>query len=746
VGGRVLRSSWLPIAVVGVVWFAVLNREIDLLDVVRWVAYVLSVAVPGVFCWRLLLRHLHVAEGARPTWLEDLSLGTIFGFGLQLPFFLLGVAVGRPLLVLALPVIVLAMSVSAFGRRVWTLPTARADPAVAWSLATVIGYGLFWLVSKRFAHRPLSLEPHEVPAVDETFHLALISDIANRFPPQIPFLLDTRLDYHWFVHAQVATARTVTGIDAVVLLQQLMPTLVLVLAILGLASVAQRLTGRPLAAAVAPALLIVGAFHLNGPHYSVSSFTEPYLMNRFVTSPSQSYGVMMSMPAVMLLLEVLRPQRRVPRLTWLVLAATLLALAGSKATFLPIFTAAAVALWLIELARQRRIDRTVTAVVALLIAATVFAQLVIFGGRTGSLAVSPLETADAALLSQEIEPTAYGAVVVTLAMLTGWLLYGAGAVGLVRSGRWRDPRAVWLLVAIAAGMTVAFVFYRSGQSQLWFARSVAELVALLSAWGLSLLLPDPLPRRRALQMLGVAAMAGLAAFAVSSWVETTKPVAELATHGTLLATVLTPLVVVLVFMVVRRLVGGSRRPPGVVLLAVLLGLALSNVCAVVADAITDYPRPPATSSMFREGGVEAARVIERRSTPDAIVATNAHCKDPGRRQCDNRHFWISAYTERRIVIEGWGYTAPTNANYERGVRNAFIPAPYPERLEINNAAFRQPSAETVGRLADTYGVRWLFVDKAHHVRMQRLKALPDVVKPVFEDANYAVFKVLGSSG
>ena len=745
-GDRVLRSSWLPGVVVGVVWFAVLTREIDVLDLVRWVAYLLSVAVPGVFCWRLLLRHLHVAESVRPTWPEDASLGMIFGFGLQLPFFLLGVAVGRPLLVLALPVAVLAISASRFGRRVWALPMARVHPAVAWSLATVIGYGLLWLVSKRFAHRPLSLEPHEVPAVDETFHLALVADIANRFPPQIPFLLDTRLDYHWFVHAQVATARTVTGIDDVVLFQQLMPTLVLTLAILGLGAVAQRLTGRPLVAAVAPALLVIGAFHLNGPHYSVSTFTEPYLMNRFVTSPSQSYGVMMSMPAVMLLLEVLRPQRRAPRLTWLALAASLLALAGSKATFLPIFTAAAVALWLIELVRQRRIDRTVTAVVALLVAATAFAQLVIFGGRTGSLALDPFETADAALLSQEIEPTTFGVVVVTLAMLTGWLLYGVGAVGLVRSGRWRDPRALWLLVAIAAGITVAFVFYRSGQSQLWFARSVAELVALTSAWGLSLLLTNPMPRRRALQLLGVAAAAGLATFAVSSWIETTKPVREAATPGTLLASVLAPPAIVLVFLVARRIVAQSRRPSRTVLLAILLGLALSNVCAVIVDALTDYPRPAASSRLFAEGGVEAARVIERRSSPDAIVATNAHCKTPGRRPCDNRHFWISAYTERRVVIEGWGYTAPTNANYEIGRPNSQIPAPYPERLEINNAVFRQPSAETVGRLADTYGVRWLFVDKRYHVRMQRLKALPDVVTPVFENAHYAVFKVLGRPG
>ena len=64
-------------------------------------------------------------------------------------------------------------------------------------------------------------------------------------------------------------------------------------------------------------------------------------------------------------------------------------------------------------------------------------------------------------------------------------------------------------------------------------------------------------------------------------------------------------------------------------------------------------------------------------------------------------------------MEGWGYTAATNDNAVAGTRNAYIPIPDRERLEINDAAFREPSPETVGRLVETYDVSWLFVAKAY---------------------------------
>src|SRR6188472_2911593 len=127
---RLLRSSWPPIiaTLLGIV-LILLDQGVELRDLVTFGTYILlAVAVPGVFLWRLMLRNLHEDDHQRPTWFEDLSLGTIFGFGLQLPLYLLGVWVEHPLLFLVLPLLVAVLSMgTGFGRRVWTMPTAKVD-------------------------------------------------------------------------------------------------------------------------------------------------------------------------------------------------------------------------------------------------------------------------------------------------------------------------------------------------------------------------------------------------------------------------------------------------------------------------------------------------------------------------------------------------------------------------------------------------------------------------------------------
>nr|MBA3430491.1 hypothetical protein [Actinomycetota bacterium] len=695
--------------------------------------------LPGVIAWRLLLAHLHVVdEDTSPTWFEDLTLGTIFGFGLQLPFFLVGMASGSPLLVFALPVLALVVALATpFGRRVVTLPTRRLDWRASWALTAVILYGAVWLVRNAFRFRPLSLAAKDNPYIDEAFHQALIADISYRFPPEIPYFLGTRLDYHWFVHAQIATSNTVTGLESELMLRVLTPIVGLALGILGLGAVALRLTGRPVAAFIAPALLVVGAFHLNGSSFIAGHFLEPYLSARFVSSPSHSYSVMMSMPAVMLVLELLRSKAHASRLTWLTLTLTLLALSGSKATFIPAFVCGAVAVWVVHLLVHRRRDKTAGRLVLLMIAVTAFAQLVIFGGQSGEMAFAPLRTVEAALVSQDIDVTLTSQVVMTLAILVSWLLYGVGAVGLFRDKMWLDPRAVWMLATIAAGLSVPFLLFRSGLGQLWFSRSVAEIVVLISAWGMSCLLPRLLTARHAGFLAAITATAGLGAYAVASFVES-RGDATGATVTSLLLTTVAPFAVATIFIGVRLVAQRSalRRRGVVVLLVLLLGLGTVNV-PFAYEGITEPP-DGSEEQLFATGGVVAATHVADRSSPDEIVATNVHCLSPQgakpqNERCDNRNFWIAAHTERRIVVEGWGYTAVA--------REAFPSIPDPERFEINDAAFEEPSPRTVGRLVETYDVSWLFVAKKYAADIRGLREVNGLLDKSFENNNYVVFRV-----
>ena len=270
-------------------------------------------------------------------------------------------------------------------------------PKLCHTSAYFIVYAVAWLARYVFTLRPLSLPPYKTTSVDETLHEALISELLHRFPPEVPYLLGTRLDYHWFVHAQMAADEWVTGLASNLLLAQLMPVAMVAFTVLGLGAAALRLSGRPLAAVVAPALLVAGVFTLMGPHFDAGNVFEPFMSWRYVSSPSQAYGVMMALPVIVLILEVLRPDRKAARLTWLALALTLLALSGSKASFLPLFLCGALALLLLQLVVRRTLETEVVVLTLLLMAATAFAQVVLFGSSSGGLRLAFFTTSKAAL-------------------------------------------------------------------------------------------------------------------------------------------------------------------------------------------------------------------------------------------------------------------------------------------------------------------------------------------------------------
>jgi hypothetical protein len=748
----VVSSSWLAMLVTATGVSAImLGSGVQAGQLGRYALYLaLAVALPGVFAWRLLLTEFHLRpDDAPPTWFEDLSLGTIFGFGTQLPVYVVGLLFGAPLLFGVLPVLVLIVSVATpLGRRTWALPTRRLDVRAAWALAGVVLYGLSWLARNVFSLRPLSLAAFQTPSVDETFHQALISELMHRFPPQSPYLLGTPMDYHWFSHAQLAATRWTTGIELTVLIRQLFPAAVLTLTVLGLGAVALRLSGRTVAAFIAPALLVAGGFHLLGPDYATWAYTESYLSKRLMSSPSQTYGFAMALPATLLILEVLRPDRRPSRLIWVSLALSLVALAGAKATFLPIFACGALALLLVRLVFRRTLDRTAAALTGLLVIATAFAQLVLFGGNSGALDLEPFKTVGNAVRNQGIADTPGARIAMTATLLIGWLLYGMGVLGLTREQRWRDSRAVWMLWCIPPGIVVALMFFRSGLSQLWFQRSTAGLVVLLSAWGLATLLPVPLTTRTALRLSAVAGAAGLAAFAASAYLAAGKATPQRASLDGVVATALAPVVVLLVVELGRRLSrsGAVRAPSLAVVLVFVLGLGTGNVWAFANETLTREAAPRRSSgNLFAPGGAVAARWLERHSAPDAVVATNEHCREPNADVCDNRNFWISAYTERRVVVEGWGYTAVTNSSAPKGSVHSHAPVPYPRRLALNDAAFERPSAATLSRLVEAYGVDWLFVAKSYPADLKGLAELDSGVAKTFENRHYAVFRVLTRS-
>ncbi|MEV4187119.1 hypothetical protein AB0J28_37400, partial [Streptosporangium canum] len=151
------------------------------------------------------------------------------------------------------------------------------------------------------------------------------------------------------------------------------------------------------------------------------------------------------------------------------------------------------------------------------------------------------------------------------------------------------------------------------------------------------------------------------------------------------------------------------RRAGVLLL--LAGLSAPSVVQSVVAGLT-YRVPVQTMEIPAEG-VAVARWLRDHSAADDVVATNAHCRFTAPGSCDNRHFWISGYTERRVLIEGWGYTARTLASLTDVDRESMAALPFwdAELLAANDAVFTAPTTRAVDLLARRYGVRWLMVDR-----------------------------------
>jgi hypothetical protein len=128
--------------------------------------------------------------------------------------------------------------------------------------------------------------------------------------------------------------------------------------------------------------------------------------------------------------------------------------------------------------------------------------------------------------------------------------------------------------------------------------------------------------------------------------------------------------------------------------------------------------------------VDAARWVRDHSSPDDVLATNVHCLRVINDWCDTRTFWLSAYAERRVLVEGWAF-AP------RAAGQAFAEFWDDELLRRNDEAFTAPTPENLRWLRDR-GVRWLVVDRAVDAEAGQLGELAPLR---YENDRMAVYEV-----
>jgi hypothetical protein len=163
------------------------------------------------------------------------------------------------------------------------------------------------------------------------------------------------------------------------------------------------------------------------------------------------------------------------------------------------------------------------------------------------------------------------------------------------------------------------------------------------------------------------------------------------------------------------------------------------VAKVIVSPIFD---PPTELPVAAEG-IEAARWLRDHSDPNDLVATNLHCRPlPNRGDvCDARHFWVSGYSERRMLVEGWAYTSKAIAvGVKLGTSDRTVPFWDPALLAANDAVFAAPTEAAVAVLRDDHGVRWLFAD----LTTADAAGLARVADLRYRAGDYAVYAVRAS--
>ncbi|MFB4272254.1 hypothetical protein, partial [Nonomuraea sp. GTA35] len=150
-----------------------------------------------------------------------------------------------------------------------------------------------------------------------------------------------------------------------------------------------------------------------------------------------------------------------------------------------------------------------------------------------------------------------------------------------------------------------------------------------------------------------------------------------------------------------------RRGAVLAVVAVLAGYALPGSVRDVAGHVD--PWPERRERLIPKGALEGGRWLRAHSSPGDVVATDLHCRYDWWQVCDSRHFWVSGFSERRVLVEGWAYAESTLSRARPFVRS-YLAEPFGdrERLAANDVVFVAPTAENVRTLAQKYGVKWLF--------------------------------------
>lgn len=709
-------------------------------DALLFTGYVLAfLTCPGTVVWRAVAK-------PGPSLGNDLILGTILGLVLEAPLYVLLRLFDLTQLIYGYPVAVLVGTLVVVWRRRGVGPVVIGRASLwSWAGAAVAFVQILLVTNQMWSYRPI--DALRAPYVDEPFHLAIAGDLLHHFPAQMPWVDGTPLFYHWLVYVHLASAATVTHIELIVLMRSLSIALLVLLAVGGAYAAATRLSGRTWPGCVAALVFAMGA---TPDFFGWTSLVSPAQLafdsvTRAFYSPTHAFVMPLQMVLMVLVVEMIRRERWQWR-PWLLTVVVMVAVAGAKSSALPtIIAGLLLALVVSAVLRRKLMAGILGALLGSAVAVFLVAQQLFYGGGTRATGID-LNGSTVQRLGILMLPE--GETLPGSAPLSIWVTFTVGfalvavpvIIGLVRGG-WRRPELLFLAGTWAAGAGAMMVLSHPALSQAYFLLGASGFIAVVMAVSLSDIIPVDLSWRDGLRIVGCAALGCLALVTVRLLVGDDMPEDGSAFTPTLLTQLVIGLLVLAVALAVvlvyakRSMIAALPAVAALMMGVVLAGAPQTIALATVGPAL---PRAPDTD-IIGPGGVAAARFVREHSQPDDLIATNAHCIGLPVPDCDRRNFWIAAYAERRVLVEGWAYIDPLVVGLPSTDLNnsAYLPFWDPELLEANDAAIMHPSPATLGTLRDEHEVDWLVVDRRYRADLPGLRR--ELGQPRFKGGLYSVF-------
>lgn len=681
-------------------------------QVVRYLGYeVAFVVLPGVVALRA------IAPGIRGA-LTTLAVGLGLGYALELAAFALtGVLDVRGAFPLHPLAVVAVAGPVAWRRRRGRAGRERLPRAAAWVVAAAVVLAAVYIAGGYFTMSP---EPGGAEPLayypDFAFHLSLAAEAKHHWPLEDPSVAGRDLRYHTFVHMHMAAASDVAGIELTPILFRLLPLTLVVVTAIQMAALGRRFAGAAGAAIAVVLALCAGELDLDPERFA--PFAGNLLRGLFL-SPSMLFGLVFLLPAALLAVDRLRGGGGRGELV--VLTLVLAAAAGAKAALLPLLLASLALLGVWIAIAERRLDRVVTLLFG--ITAGVFLAtyaLLYSGGGEGGLEPGLLAMFDATVIAETLRRPSDGAggavlwlfaAPVTLVLLCLPLVGAGWAV--VRHGRRMGAARAFLVALFVTGLAFALVLRHPAGAQLYFLYYGYLAVLPLAAEGFVMIWRSVAAHLgRPARDLAAAAAAvlavGLAASELVRALDLRTSTAYALMYGALALSIA---------LAAAGLRQRARPLSGQWIAGVVAGLL---VIATALDAPIDWVREPAGRladgrSVYTADArpglhaldrslLEGLRWIRANTDEDAVLAVNNHWADTARTH--PLFDYYSAFAERRVYLQSWLYSqASLEMGYARVKRGAL---PFPERLALNDGAFRHPALIPRLRAA---GVTHMVVDR-----------------------------------